>query len=353
MPALAVGNITTIAGTGSKGDSGDGGPAVLATVYNPIDVAVGVNVVYVADEYNSRVRAVSAGTIVTIAGTGSAGYSGDGGPATAAALNHPHSVCALRGSAAVLIADTFNNVVRAVSATGVISTIAGTGAAGYAGDGGPATSAALWWPTAVAFDASAAIYVVEYKNHVVRKVAGGVITTIAGTGAPGAAVDGPATSSPFNSPFGCAVARNGAVFVADMGNNVVRVVARGYVTTVAGSPGSRGFAGDGGPATASLLDGPTDVDVDAGFAVFVVDSNNNRVRRVGRGGNITTICGDGVQGFGGDGGAATAASLALPYGVAVDASGNVFVADTGNERVRAVGATASPGTGGEAAARAW
>jgi PKD repeat protein len=326
--------ITTIAGLGTLGFSGDGGQATSAQLYKPDGVAVdGQGNVYIADTFNNRVREVSGGVITTIAGTGTAGYSGDGGQATSAQLNSPRDV-AVDSQGNVYIADYFNQRVRKVSG-GIITTIAGTGTAGYSGDGGQATSAQLNYPHSMAVDGQGNVYIADESNQRVRKVSGGVITTVAGTGTAGFSGDGgQATSAQLNFPEGVAVDGQGNLYIADSSNERIRKVSGGVITTVAGT-GTAGFSGDGGQATSAQLSRPFHVTVDGQGNLFIGDLDNARVRKVS-GGVITTISGTGTAGFSGDGGPALSAQLNLPDGVAVDPQGNLFIADSGNHRVREV-----------------
>jgi uncharacterized protein YjiK len=333
------GTITTFAGTGMFGFSGDGGPATGAMLHNPYGVAVDTaGNLYIADYFNSRVRKVStSGMITTVAGNGFFGSSGDGGPATSASLSYPSSV-AVDAAGNVYIADTYNSRVRKVSSSGTITTVAGNGTSGFSGDGGPATSARLRDPQGVAVDAAGNLYIADSSNNRVRKVsASGTITTIAGTGSPGFFGNGlPGTRAFLYGPSGVAVDTAGNLYIADSSNNRVRKVSTsGTITTVAGN-GSSGHWGDGGTATNAGLASPWGVAVDAAGNLYIADSDNHRVRKVSMSGTITTIAGTGSYGFSGDGGPATNASLAFPTGVAVDAAGNVYIADSDNHRVRKV-----------------
>jgi len=334
------GIITTVAGTGGRNISGDGGPATAAELYYPNSIAVdGSGDLFMAD-YQSRIRKVSAsGIITTVAGVGGFGFSGDGGPATSAAVNFPAGV-AVDSSGNLFIADTDNNRIRKVSANGIITTVAGNGDIYYSGDGVPATSATLRSPSGIALDGSGNLFIADQGHNRIRKVsASGIITTVAGNGNDGFSGDGgPATSATFNTPSGIAVDAFGDLFIADTGNERVRKVsAGGIVTTVAGTPNYR-FSGDGGPATSAWLWGPYGVAVDSSGNLFIADTNNRRIRKVTPGGIITTVAGNGETGFSGDGGPATAASLGNPSAVALDGSGNVFIADADNLRVRKVSA---------------
>ncbi len=336
--------ITTIAGNGSYGYNGDGSPATAAMLYLPFGTAVDPSGnVYIADTYNSRIREVvqATGNILTVAGTGNAAYNGDGGPATQTNIGRPYGVAA-DGSGNLFIADWYNNRIReVVKSTGAMITIAGTGATGYGGDGGPATAAMLNAPDAVAVDGSGNVFFSDQGNNRVREVvkATGTIITVAGTGGAGYNGDGEqATAAMLNQPNGVAVDSAGNVYISDWHNNRVREVVKTNraIITVAGT-GAAGYGGDGGPATAAQINYPGGVAVDAGGNVFIGDSFNNRVREVVQAtGIITTVAGTGATGYGGDGGSATAALLDEPNGVAVDASGNVYIADSYNYRIREV-----------------
>jgi uncharacterized protein (TIGR03437 family) len=343
--------ITTVAGTGSYSFSGDGGPATSAQLYNPYGVAVdGSGNIYIGDCLNNRVRKVSSsGIITTVAGTGSPGFSGDGGPATSAQLYNPYGMV-VDGSGNLYIADSSNNRIRKISSTGIISTVAGNGGAGYAGDGGPATSAQLYNPLGVAVDGSGNIYIGDSTNNRVRKVSSsGIITTVAGTGSAGFSGDsGPATGAQLYNPCGVAVDGSGNLYIVDGSNQRIRKVSsNGIITTVAGT-GSAGFSGDGGPATGAKLSFPSGVAVDGSGNIYIGDSTNNRVRKVSPSGIITTVAGTGSPGFSGDGGPATSAQLFWPDGVVVDGSGNIYIADEGNDRIRLVQTAKIPqiGSGG-------
>ena len=332
------GTITTIAGTGIRGFSGDGGQATSAQLAGPDAVAVdGSGNVYIADRENHRVRRVSSGgTITTIAGTGQSGFSGDGGPAASAQLDLPSGV-ALDGQGNIYIADLGNDRIRKMRPGGTITTFAGGGTPDFPGeDGGPATSAWLDSPGGVAVDAQGNVYFAEGAS--IRKVStDGTITTIAGTGVRGFSGDGgPATAARLDGPEGVATDGLGNLYIADYGNTRVRKVnSGGTITTIAGN-GKVGFSGDGGPATSARMGTPVGVAADARQNIYIADYYTERVRKVGPGGTITTIAGTGQGGFSGDGGRATSARVS-PYGVAVDGQGNVYIADYSNNRVRKVG----------------
>ena len=341
------GTITTIAGTGEQGFSGDGGAAVAAQLSLPSGVAVdAAGNLYIADRYNHRIRRVDRfGTITTIAGTGGRGYSGDGGPAVAAQLNSPSDV-AVNGNGNLYITDTENHRIRRIDDTGVITTIAGTGEESYGGDNGPAVAARLDFPAAVVVDVAGNLYIVDSGNHRIRRVdSTGMITTIAGNGELGFSGDGgPAVAAHLLYPTGIAVDGAGNLYVADTDNHRIRRInSSGTITTIAGT-GEQGFGGDNGPAVEAQLAGPQGMAVDGAGNVYIADFGNHRIRRVDGSGTISTIAGTGEQGSSGDGGPAVAAQLNAPNGVAVDGSGNVYIADTENHRIRRVNVTGTIST---------
>jgi uncharacterized protein (TIGR03437 family) len=338
------GTIATVAGNGSGyGFSGDGGAATSAQLANPEGVAMDASGnLYIADQGNARIRKVSAaGIIATLAG----GALGDGGPAVFGFLNQPAAV-ARDNAGNTYIADTNNNRVRKIAANGTIATVAGTGAAGYSGDGA-AASAQLSGPRGLALDASGSLYIADTNNHRVRKVdSSGNISTVAGNGyCCGYTGDGgAATSAQIGSPYGLAVDTSGNLYFSDISNNVVRkVAASGIIATVAGN-GTYGYSGDTGAATSAKLSYPAAVAVDAGGNLYIADTNNYRIRMVSTNGTIATVAGNGTSGYSGDGGLATSAEVASPEGVAVDAAGNLYIADTYNYRVRMVSASGTIAT---------
>jgi sugar lactone lactonase YvrE len=342
---VTTGIIDSFAGTHSATYSGSGGAATSALLARPQGLAFDSSGnLYLADHEFARVRRVDpAGTITTIAGTGAFGFSGDGGLATAARLRGPSSV-AVDANGVLYIADGMENRVRRVDAAGVITTFAGNGTSAYGGDGGPATSAGICWPSGLAFDGQGNLYIASKCNNVIRRVdAAGNISTYAGTHSSGFAGDGGlATLAQLNDPHGIAFDANGNLYIADLGNNRIRRVAPdGIITTVAGSACANPpcALGDGGVATSAYLYQPLDVAVGAGGVLYIAASNG-RIRRVDGAGVITTIAGSDASGFAGDGGPATAIAMRDgPYGVAVDASGVVYFADTNNNRVRRISST--------------
>jgi hypothetical protein len=341
------GIIDTFAGNGTQGFSGDAGPAKEAALNEPFAVAADRNGnVYIADTYGHRIRKVdSAGVITTVAGTGAAAFGGDGGPGAQASLQYPTGI-ALDAAGNLYIADSYNGRIRKLDATsGVISTVAGGGSSANLGDGGAATAASLAYPAAVAVDPAGNLYIADQYHNRVRKVtADGIISTISGTGAQAFSGDGgAATDADLYYPTGLAIDATGNIYIADQYNNRIRKVdaTTGLIATVAGD-GNPGFNGDGGAATAASLYRPTSIVVDGDGSLYIADQYNNRIRKVTGTGVISTVVGTGLGGFSGDGGLAIDAQLSTPIGVALDATGNLYVADTGNQRVRRVGSLATP-----------
>ena len=399
------GKINTVAGVSGAGFCGDGGPATSACLYYPVSPAVdSAGNLYIADSYNQRVRKVdSTQTINTVAGngsinqttlvngtstgitlnypwgivgdpsgnlfvanqsdnavqelvissslvnifagTGTGGYNGDGIPANTAELNNPEGVA--RDSAGnVYIADPYNCIIRKVDTAGNISTVAGIpSGCGYGGDGGAATSANLYYPAGVAVDSSNNLYIADTSNHIIRKVSAGIITTVAGTPqTAGYSGDGgPATSAKLSSPQDMKVDSAGNIYIADTTNHRIRKVsaASANITTVAGN-GAAGFSGDG-IATQNSIYYPLGLWLDANDNLFIADTYNHRIRMVDGGGTMATVAGNGTAAFAGDGGPAISASFSYPQDVYVDGTGNLFVTDQYNFRVREVNAFAAVG----------
>ena len=341
---VSPGTISTYAGTGTAGYTGDGGAATSARIRNPegMGIASSGNL-YIADTGNNVIRRVDfiTGVITTVAGTGTAGATGDGGLATAARLDGPQDVF-VASNGDLYIADTGSHKVRKVTAaTGIITTVIGDGTSGNTGDGGAATAARLNSPRAVVVASNGDIYVSDRPNDRVRKVtaATGIITAYAGTGTAGYTGDGGAASvARLRTPEGMTIAGNGDLYVADTGNDVVRKVtaATGVITTYAGT-GTGGFLGDGGLATSARLNAAEGVSLGPAGDLFIADTGNSRVRRVQAGsGVITTVAGTGTSGFSGDGGPATTARIATAGGIAVSTTGVYYIADRGNDRIRKV-----------------
>jgi sugar lactone lactonase YvrE len=334
------GIITTVAGNGTNGSSGDGGAATNAEFNDPCGVAVdGFGNLYIADAGNDCIREVGTnGIITTVAGNGTFGYSGDGGAATNAELGGPNGV-AVDGSGNLFIADYNNDCIREVGTNDIITTAAGNGTAGYSGDSGWATNAELNHPEGVVVDGYGNLYIADFGNNRIREVGtNGIITTVAGNGTNGYSGDGgAATNAELHSPNGVTVDRYGNLYIADAGNERIREVGtNGIITTVAGN-GVAGYSGDGGVATNAELNNPWGVAVDGFGNLFTADNENQRIRKVGTNGIITTVAGNGKNGDSGDGGAATNAELWYPASVAVDGFGNLFFADQFYDIIREVG----------------
>ncbi len=325
--------ISTFAGDGILGYAGDGGPAAQAQLRAGCMTVDSSGNLYIADTFNSVIREVSTnGTISTYAGDGTLGYSGDGGPANMAQLFNPCGL-AFDQNGDLFIADTGNDVIREVTPGGNIVTAYGTNTRGYAGDGSAASSAQFYAPTGLAMDSSGNLYISDSGNHVIRQVnASGVVNTIAGMVEPGYSGDGgSALGAQFYYPKGLAIDASNNLYIADYGNSVIREVSvAGIITTVAGN-GIPGFFGDGGPATSAELAYPYDVAVDNSGNLYIADLENQCIREVSSG-TITTIAGNGTRGYSGDGGPATAAQFFDPGGVA--AAGLIYVADWDNNVVR-------------------
>ena len=335
------GTISTFAGTGEAGFSGDGGPAAQAMLNFPLGLALDAQGnLYIADQDNQRVRRVAAdGTISTVIGNGTPRLSGDGGAAANAEVDSPGAV-AVDGAGNLYIADTNNHRIRKI-AGGVVTTIAGSGGAGFGsggfdGDGGPAAQARLDTPRGVAVNAAGEVFIADSDNNRIRRVAAdGTISTFAGTGVFGFSGDGGlAVEAELINPNGLALDGDGNLYIAGRSAAVVRRIraADGVIETVAGM-GRAGFAGDNGPATQALLDSPSGVAVDAGGSVYVADSSNRRIRRITNG-TITTVAGRGPRS--GDGGPATQSPLDIPLGLFASASGELFIADVADHSVRRI-----------------
>ena len=394
----ATGGITTIAGTGVAGFSGDGGPATSAKISFPIDVVIdSKGEILFSDSGNNRIRKIStAGIITTIAGTGVGGFGGDGGAATSAKLNRPYGLN-LDPSGDLYFADNFNQRIRKVDTAGIIHTVAGNGTAGFSGDGGPATSAELNSPDDVLPDSKGNFYITDHLNRRVRKVnSAGIISTFAGNGGGGCSGDGglasnasfgkptglliysgtlvggvptllvgnacqarirgvdlstniihtfvgsvkgfdgngnKALASRFLSPAGVMVDSSGDLLIGDGGNDEVRKVnaSTTIVTAVAG-----GYLGNGGAGTLASLNAPENIAFDKAGNLYIAETNGSRIRKLSTTGVITAFAGTGISGYSGDGGRAASAHLTSPFGVTADGTGNVYIADSGNDVIRKV-----------------
>jgi sugar lactone lactonase YvrE len=369
--SAATGVITTLAGTGGLGFSGDGGAATSARFYGPQGVAIdGSGNIFIADLNNQRIRRVSAatGVITTVAGTGVYGFSGDGGAATNAQLGQPSGVV-VDGSGNIFFADQNNHRIRKVSAaTGVITTVAGSSTAGFSGDGGVATSARLNQPKGVVVDNRGNVFFADAVNNRIRQLTPVVAPTLTGLNPTSGLVGTSVTLTGTGFTSGSTVSFNGTAATSvtfTSGTSLTATVPTGAttgnvtvtaatgtsnglsftvtvlpdqtytITTFAGTPRTSGFSGDGGAATSARLYFPTGVAVDGSGNVFIADWLNYRIRKVSATtGVITTVAGNGTAGFSGDGGPATSARLGEPQGMAVDGSGNLFITDYGNSRIR-------------------
>ncbi len=336
---LAIG----LAGGGLRAPAQSGTPnngqATAAALAAPAQIAYdAAGNLYIADLKDNVIRKTDlAGIVTTVAGTGEQGFAGDGGPATSAQLDSPAGV-AVNAAGDIYIADTHNQRIRMVSG-GTITTIAGTGVAGFSGDGGAAASAQLSNPTALALDSSGNLFIADTDNHRIRKISGTTITTVAGDGEQTFSGDGAlATAAGIDSPSGIAVDAAGKIYIGDTHNQRVRVVdTAGIISTLAGN-GSKAYGGDGGPAAGASLARPRGLSVDAQGNIYIADSDNNRIRVIATTGEISTAAGNGSQGFAGDGGLAVNAILDTPRAPAAQAPGVFAFSDTNNQVVRGVGA---------------
>ena len=334
----------TAAGGATDGFSGDGRSAALARLNGPAGVGVGPGGIVVADTINQRVRTIDSRQVIrTVAGTGRSGDAGDGGPARSAELQDPTAV--EWAPAGIVVADTANNRVRLIRPDGTIATIAGGPEQGFAGDGGPATAAQLNAPAGLEV-AGGTVFVADTGNNRIRAVGpDGRIATIAGTGAAGFGGDGgPATEARLNRPSGLALTADGALLVADAANNRVRRIGPdGRITTLAGNGGASS-AGDGGPAAAAAVNNPLDVAVNGAGEIFIAETGGNRVRRVGTDGTISRFAGAGGPRYRGDGGPAAKALLNSPRAIEIGPSGqDLLVADSDNNRIRYVAIPSADG----------
>lgn len=332
--------IVTVVGNGVPGYSGDGGSAAKAQLNYPSAIIFDkTGNMYIADSTNHRVRKVDVnGVITTIAGNGTDGYSGDGGPATAAQLRCPNAL-ALDGDGNLFIADLLSYCIRKVDANGTISTIAGTGYCGYSGDNGAAISGQFTGLFGLAFDSKDNLYVADFLR--IRKVnSSGIISTIAGSGRFDHTGDGGlAINADVGAPWGLTISNNGDLYFTDNGNNCVRKIDNtGKISTVAGigMPNVGGYSGDGGPATSARLNFPQAVIFNNTGNMYIADSQNNCIREVGSTGIISTVVGNGIKGYSGDNGNAKLASLFRPCALAFDPSGNMYIADGANHCIRKV-----------------
>ena len=331
------GTLATAVGDGTFGFSGDGGGAALAALNAPTGLAIRDGDLYIADEGNQRIRkATSDGLIYTVAGNGQASYAGDGLSATGASLFRPAAV-AFDAAGDLYIADSYNSRVRRVDPSGVIITFAGNGeSSGFGAEGGLAVLTALSDPSGIATDGSGNVYVADTGGHrVIRVDPEGNLNTVAGTGSPGYTGEGDISSLPqLDRPSGLAFDGDGNLYIADTLNHRIRMLTPGGVISTVGGTGTGGFSGDGGDALTADLNQPCTAAVDASRNLYIADSGNNRIRMVTPDGKISTIAGTGDGTYNGDEGPAPEIALSNPCGLAVDGEGNLLVADTGNNRIR-------------------
>jgi DNA-binding beta-propeller fold protein YncE len=335
--------ITTAVGTGEKGFAGDGGAAAKALLNGPFDVCFDrAGNLYFSDTFNNRIRRVDTrGIITTVAGNGDKGYSGDGGKATGAALNEPYGVVVDRAGN-LYIADRLNRRVRRIdAATGIITTLAGTDEATYGGDGGPAAAASLAEPNGLAFGpGEGLLYITDVADNRVRVIdlAAGTIATFAGTGAAEHSGDGgPAGKAGTFGARAVKIGGDGTVYILERQGSSLRAVdpRTGIIATIAGTT-ARGYGGDGGPALAAVFDAPKEMAIDRDGSLLIVDTENHAIRRIDHRTGIVTNLAGGRQGPGGDGGAAELAGLDRPHGAVVGPDGAVYIGDTNNHRIRKV-----------------
>ena len=334
--------ITSAAGTGERGFAGDGGSAVAARLNGPFDIGFDPSGnLYFSDTFNHRIRRVDGrtGVITTVAGNGAAGYAGDGGPATAAAFNEPYGIAVDRNGT-IYVADRHNHCVRRIdAATGIVTTFAGNGRSGCSGDGGPAAEAGLVEPNGLGFDAAERrLFIADVADHRVRVVdlATGRIATFAGTGE--AAHTGDGGRAAAAGVFGARavkVAPDGTVYILERQGSTLRRVEpqTGNIETVAGT-GARGYAGDGGPARAAVFDAPKEFTLATGGDILIVDTENHAIRRIAAATGIVETIAGGRKGPQGDGGPATEAGLGRPHGAAIGPDGAIYIGDTENHRIR-------------------
>ena len=340
MSASAAWSITTFAGTGAPGYAGDGGPATQAALNNPFDLAFDAagNLIF-SDTFNHCIRRVDArsGVISTLAGTGERGYAGDGGPAIRAQLNEPYGVVVDRAGT-IYFADRLNRRVRRIDPAGVITTLTGDGSGKYSGDGGPAATAGLAEPNGLALDAAERrLFIADVADHRVRVIdlVRGTIETFAGTGEGRHDGDGgpPAQAGIFGARA-VALAPDGALYVLERQGSSLRRIRDGVIATVAGT-GARGYAGDEHDARHAVFNAPKELAVDPAGNIFIVDTENHAIRLIDAASWIVrTIAGNGAAGPGGDGGPARLAGLARPHGATVGPDGAVYIGDSENHRIR-------------------
>ena len=342
----STGNISTVAGCQCIGD---GAQATYANLHNPIGIAINNSGnIFISDIGNNRIRKMNTNTgiISTVVGNGTSGFSGDGSLALSASINNPFGI-SFDNSGNLFFADQQNNRIRKVDAiTGIINTVAGNGIQTFGGDGSPAIYGNLNNPTSVTVDNMGNLYIADFNNHRIRKVTAntGIITTIAGNGAPGFSGDGStATLASINSPYGIALDNIGNIFFSDSYNHRIRKIdsKTGIIITIAGN-GTASFSGDGASAILASLNYPNGITIDNLNNIYIADNFNQRIRKVNaNSGIITTVAGNGTTGFSGDGGIGIMANLNSPTSIAVDNSGNLYISDMNNQKIRRLSSTIS------------
>ena len=343
IPFAGAQIMNTKAGNGNAGYSGDGGMATAAEIYNPTGITIdNWGNLYFADNSNNCIRKVDTnGVISTVAGNGSSGYFGDGFAATQASLNAPSDVV-VDAVGNIYIADAGNGRIRMVNTNGIISTYAGAGTPGFSGDNGPALNAQFASLSFLSIDNNGNLYITDNDNNRIRKIntTTGIITTIVGSGAQGHSGDGgPATNAKIAGVLGLTVDLNGNLYFTEQDNQYIRKVsANGTITTIAGN-GSAGHSGDGGAAINASFNNPSGLAIDAEGNMYISELFSQCVRKISNTGIISTIAGDGNAAFGGDGTIATSASLYGPQDVTVDGKGNLYISDYFNNRIRFVTCT--------------
>ncbi len=329
--------INVLAGNGMEGFKGDSSIARFAQLNGPADVALDrTGNVYIADWYNARIRKVTpGGKIFTIAGTGTQGYSGDAGPATAAKINYTNRIAVDRiGN--IYLTDVFYNSIRKIDTAGIITTIAGIGKPGYSGDNEPAIFAALNYPAGIVFDAKGNVLIADRQNNCIRKIdENGIMTTIAGGNMVSNADSLVPLAANITAPNGLATDKKGNLYIPCADHYIRKMDTAGHLTLFAGN-GMNGYTGDGGSATMAALNNPVAVSTDTNGNVFIADMDNHKIRMVNAAGIMSSVAGCNKEGYGGDGGNALTAMLNSPNGLAADNTGHIYVADNGNNRVRII-----------------
>ena len=337
------GTLTTLVGTGTKGHTGDGGLASKATLNQPFHVDFDPRgFLYIAESDNHCIRKLDLKThvVTTIAGTGKKGYSGDGGPAVAATFNEPYAVV-VDPKGNLYVVDRLNAAIRKIDADGIVTTVAGNGTKGSSGDGGPGIKAQLVEPNDCFLDGKGGLLIADVGDGRIRRLDldSGVITTFAGIGRlknKDRGDGGPANKAVITGARAVCVDAAGNVYVCEReGNSIRKIDSAGVITTIAGT-GKSGDTGDGGDAKMATFKGPKGIRADAAGNLYVVDTENHAIRRIDAKTNVITTVAGGRKGTGGDGGPATGAGLDRPHGCVVDSAGTLYIADSNNHRVRVV-----------------